>query len=131
MIMKKKNKLEIAYKKYVDCLQDLSDNPVNEAKSNEEIEPLFKANEKTMEKALLENENETRLLFENGIAFDYLYNFFPAVQKHFKSKAIAETINKTLKLIEEGKFSFKCSSENLEEYKQKVVEANKYLNNNI
>ena len=98
-MMKNQSKLEMTYKKYVDCLQDLSDNPVNEPKSNEEIEPLFNANERMMEKALLENENETRLLFENGVAFDYLYGFFPTIQRRFKSKRIAETLNKTLKLM--------------------------------
>lgn len=127
MKKKKLNKVETAYDKYIDRLQDLLCNPINEDKSNEEIDPLFMENDNMMLEALLKDEDETCQLLTDEVAFDNLIAFLPAIQEHFGSKIIADTLNDTFKVLEEGKGCCKYSQSSLKEIKEKVDEANKYV----
>ncbi len=123
--MKKKNAIEKVYDQYIDREEDLLNNPIYEKMSNEEISPLFKANDEMMKKALLINEDETCKLLSDPIAFGQLYEMFNFIQMNFKSQKIAGTLNETLNVIKAGKGGFIHCKNDIDGLTSAVKEANK------
>lgn len=123
----KRSRLTESFKLYTERLQDLLNNPKNENLSNEEIGPLIEENEKVLLTALLQDEQEVIEVLKDEEVFISLVDFFVVIQRHFKSKGIAEQLEKSFKLIEKGSSLANYSQEFLEYISVNIEESNKEL----
>jgi len=119
--------LDEAYNAYIERFQDLSTNDVYSKFSNEVIDLLHKYNDDDFLKNLTKNEKTTADFFENPNNLIMVNSFIIPTQKIMKSKIIQNALNKSLLLINNGKYNGKLSNAYIKELQKNVFSCLKYL----
>lgn len=119
--------LDEAYNAYIERFQDLSTNDVYSKFSNEVIDLLHKYNDDDFLKNLTKNEKTTADFFENPNNLIMVNSFIIPTQKIMKSKIIQNALNKSLLLINNGKYNGKLSNAYIKDLQKNVSSCLKYL----